>query len=78
MEAVRTSETSANFYETTRPNIPEDSHFHTRRLENLQCHNTEVVQSQTIKIFQIQHDRIYAINIDCSLDLYIALYINCP
>jgi hypothetical protein len=28
MEAVSTSETSVNFYETTRHNIPEDSHLH--------------------------------------------------
>jgi hypothetical protein len=28
MEAVRTSETSANFYETTRGNIPEGCHLH--------------------------------------------------
>jgi hypothetical protein len=35
MEAVITSETSVNFYETTRRNIPEDSHLHTRRRENL-------------------------------------------
>jgi hypothetical protein len=27
MEAVSTSETSVNFYQTTRRNIPEDSHF---------------------------------------------------
>jgi hypothetical protein len=27
MEAVRTSETSANFYQTTRRNIPEDRHL---------------------------------------------------
>jgi hypothetical protein len=26
MEAVSTSETSVNFYQTTRSNIPEDSH----------------------------------------------------
>jgi hypothetical protein len=31
MEAVRTSETSVNFYETTRRNIPEDGHLQTRR-----------------------------------------------
>jgi hypothetical protein len=30
MEAVNTSETSVNFYETTRRNIPEDSHGHLR------------------------------------------------
>jgi hypothetical protein len=27
MEAVSTSETSVNFYGTTRRNIPEDNHF---------------------------------------------------
>jgi mannose/fructose-specific phosphotransferase system component IIA len=35
MEAASTSETSANFYQTTRRNIPEDSHLHTRRREQL-------------------------------------------
>jgi hypothetical protein len=35
MEAASTSETSVNFYETTRRNIPEDSHLHTRRRKNL-------------------------------------------
>jgi hypothetical protein len=34
MEAIRTSETLV-FFETTRRCIPEDSHFHTRRLTNL-------------------------------------------
>jgi hypothetical protein len=28
MEAVSASETSVNFYETTRRNLPEDSHLH--------------------------------------------------
>jgi hypothetical protein len=28
MEAVRTSESSVNFYETIRHNIPEDSHLY--------------------------------------------------
>jgi BRCT domain type II-containing protein len=32
MEAVSTSETSDNFYETIRRNIPEDSHFHRLRV----------------------------------------------
>jgi hypothetical protein len=31
MEAASTSEKSVNFYQTTRRNNPEDSHFHTRR-----------------------------------------------
>jgi hypothetical protein len=37
MEAVSTSETSVNFYHSTRRNNPEDSHLHTRRRENLKC-----------------------------------------
>jgi hypothetical protein len=39
MEAASTSETSANFYHTTRRNNPEDFHLHTRRRENLKCHS---------------------------------------
>jgi hypothetical protein len=35
MEAINTSETSVNFYQTTRRNNPEDSHLYTRRRENL-------------------------------------------
>jgi hypothetical protein len=31
MEAASTSETSVNFYQTTRHYNPEDSHLHTRR-----------------------------------------------
>jgi hypothetical protein len=38
METARTSETSVNVYQTTRCNIPEDSHLHTRRRENLKSH----------------------------------------
>jgi hypothetical protein len=39
MEAVSTPETSVNVYQTTRCNIPEDRHLHTRRLENLKSHH---------------------------------------
>jgi hypothetical protein len=35
MEAASTAETSANFYQTTRRDNPEDSHLHTRHRENL-------------------------------------------
>jgi hypothetical protein len=35
MEAASTSETSVNFYQTARRNIPEDSYLHTRRRKNL-------------------------------------------
>jgi hypothetical protein len=38
MEAASTSETSVNVYQTARRNIPEDSHFHTCRRENLKFH----------------------------------------
>jgi hypothetical protein len=38
MEAASTSETSVNFYQTTRRNNPEDSHLYTRRRENLKSH----------------------------------------
>jgi hypothetical protein len=38
MEAASTSETSVNIYQTTQRNIPEGSHIHTHRRENLQSH----------------------------------------
>jgi hypothetical protein len=34
MEAESTSETSVNFYQTTRHNIPKDDHLHIRRRKN--------------------------------------------
>jgi hypothetical protein len=37
-EAVSTSETSVNFYQTERHSIPEFSHLHTRCRENLKFH----------------------------------------
>jgi hypothetical protein len=42
MKTVSTSETSVNFYQTTRRNNSEDSHLHTRRRENLKSHNIKV------------------------------------
>jgi hypothetical protein len=38
MEAVSTSETSVSIHQTTRRNIPENSHLHIRRCENLKSH----------------------------------------
>jgi hypothetical protein len=35
--SIITSETSVNFYQTTRCNIPLDSHLHTHRRENFKC-----------------------------------------
>jgi hypothetical protein len=42
MEAESTSETSVNFYQTTRRKNPEYSHLHTRRRENLKSHQIAV------------------------------------
>jgi hypothetical protein len=52
MEAESTSETSVNFYETTRCNIPEDGLLHTRQRENLKAHrdNTVRLHTQTYEI----------------------------
>jgi hypothetical protein len=41
MEAVSTSETSANFYQTAGRNIPEDNLLYTGRRENLKSHRME-------------------------------------
>jgi hypothetical protein len=38
MDAASTSEASVNFYQTIRRIIPEDSHLHTHRRENLKSH----------------------------------------
>jgi hypothetical protein len=38
MEAASTPETSVNFYQTTRSNIPEDRHLHTSHRENAKSH----------------------------------------
>jgi hypothetical protein len=39
MEAASASETSVNFYQTTRRYKPEDSHLRIRRRENLNSYN---------------------------------------
>jgi hypothetical protein len=52
MEAVSTYETSVNFYQTTRRNIPEDSHLHTRRRENLKSH-LRIPLKQEITSFRV-------------------------
>jgi hypothetical protein len=38
MEAASSTEMSVNFYQTTRLTIPEDSHLHTRRREDIKSH----------------------------------------
>jgi hypothetical protein len=39
MKAASTSETSVNFYQTTRRNNPEGIHLHIRRRENMIFHH---------------------------------------
>jgi hypothetical protein len=43
-EPVNTSETSINFYQTTWRNIPEDSHLHIHRRENLKSHLENLIR----------------------------------
>jgi hypothetical protein len=40
MEAVSTSETSVNFYQSTRPNTPEDSHLQKAELSYVEAGGT--------------------------------------
>jgi hypothetical protein len=42
MEAVQTSETSVNSYQSTRRYNPEDSHLRTHRWENLKTYSTAI------------------------------------
>jgi hypothetical protein len=44
MEAVSTSETPVNLYETVGHNISEDSHLHTHNHENLKPHSENQVE----------------------------------
>jgi hypothetical protein len=49
MKAVRTSETSVHFKETTRCYIPEDCHLHTSHRENLQSHTTRIHNNKNLQ-----------------------------
>jgi hypothetical protein len=44
--AAITFETSVKFCQSTRRNIPEDNHIHTRRRENLKSHDLKQVKSR--------------------------------
>jgi hypothetical protein len=54
MEAARNSKTSVNFHQTTRLNIPENSHLQTRPTQNLKCHDTGPWSSMKGKVFPEQ------------------------
>jgi hypothetical protein len=49
METVSTSETSVNFYQTTRRNIPEESHLYIRCRENLKTHLVNLSGEATLR-----------------------------
>jgi hypothetical protein len=54
IEAVSTSETLLNFYQTTQRKILEDSHLRTRRPENLKSHLlTEMVTGGGNEFFAV-------------------------
>jgi hypothetical protein len=48
MDAVRSSETSVTFYQTTRRHNPEDSTFHSNHSENLKSNITTNISGQTM------------------------------
>jgi hypothetical protein len=52
MAAVSTSETSVNFYQIRRHYIPEYSHLHTRRLEDLQSYQRLLVKPDRVLLIK--------------------------
>jgi hypothetical protein len=77
MEAVRTSQKTINFYQTTRRNIPEDSHIHTRRRENLKFHQDFIIYysifsssiENLIKYIQFDRNIISRLILHCLTDV---------
>jgi hypothetical protein len=63
MEALITSETPVNFYETIRCNNPEDSQLHTRRRENLKSH-LEPRPAIGLPVFLLRIDPVQLIAFD--------------
>jgi hypothetical protein len=55
MEAVRTSETLVNFYQTTRCYNPEDSNLHTHRRENLKSYLITVTSKPLLASFRVAY-----------------------
>jgi hypothetical protein len=53
IEAMSTSETSVSLYHTTRRNITDDSHLHTRQRETLKSHQVflDQITQFTVRIF---------------------------
>jgi hypothetical protein len=61
MEAVSTSETSVNYYQTEWRNIPEDIHLQTSRRENLKLRTLYVFLVSHISYMPAQFSRLYLI-----------------
>jgi hypothetical protein len=58
-EAVNTSETSVNlYYQTTRRNLPEDSHLHTRRRENLKHSQQQISPNKYAQKSRCKYNRL--------------------
>jgi hypothetical protein len=59
IEAVSTSETSVNFYETSRSSILEGCHLHTRSRENFKSHRFKVFENKLPRrIFEPKTDEV--------------------
>jgi hypothetical protein len=59
MEAVRTSETSVYFSETTQRYIPESCYIHTRRCENLESHSLNMSENRMLRrLFGAQREMV--------------------
>jgi hypothetical protein len=56
MDAVSASETSVNFNQATRRNIPDDSHLHTRHRENLTFHLHEICLVETYEHYIYEYE----------------------
>jgi hypothetical protein len=59
-DALRTSETSANLYETSRRYIPEGCYLHARRRENLNSHNSVNVRNLDLCRFSVSLGQVSA------------------
>jgi hypothetical protein len=65
MEAVSPTETSVSIFPSTRRNIPQDSHLHTRRLENLTHKSVHKprLQPTSCRLYAVLTLRPYFVNI---------------
>jgi hypothetical protein len=64
MEAASTSETSVNFYQTTRRNNPENSHLQTRHSENLKSQSDSNNTDRFIVYLEIPHQLLISLSVD--------------